>query len=569
MTDQSPAAAADDDVQPTPGARRLRHLLGALAGLLAAAVALGIAELLAGLIGPASSPVVAVGNAAITLTPESLKEFAIRQFGEDDKIVLVGGVLVVIALYALVVGLVSLRSRLLGLVGIGLFGVIGVIAAVTRPAGTVLDGLPSLVGALVGAVALLYLVAPLTPAATSSRATGTTEDHTGTGSHAAHGTQHADEAIVARLRDVLGSTDRKGFALDRRRFFLTSGIAVGAAVVTGGGGRLLQRRFDVAGARSDLTLPPPSSAAPALPSGADLSTQVPDLTPLFTDNGDFYRVDTAITVPQISPSEYSLTLSGMFDSPRSFSLQELFDRNDLVERDITLTCVSNEVGGRLASTARWIGIPLGDFLRENGVQSSSNQLVCRSSDGMTIGTPTESALNIQDALIAIGMNGEPLLVEHGFPVRMIIPGLYGYVSACKWMTEIQATTYDAVDAYWTERDWATDAPIKVFSRIDTPAALRNLPAGSTPVAGVAWAQGRGIAKVEVKVDDADYVEAQLSPEVNADLWRQWVLPVDLAAGQHQFTVRATDKDGTTQTEERVPPFPNGATGLHSIRMVST
>ncbi len=167
------------------------------------------------------------------------------------------------------------------------------------------------------------------------------------------------------------------------------------------------------------------------------------------------------------------------------------------------------------------------------------------------------------------MNGEPLLVEHGFPVRMIIPGLYGYVSACKWMTEIQATTYDAVDAYWTERKWATDAPIKVFSRIDTPAALRNIPAGRTPVAGVAWAQGRGIAKVEVKVDDADYVQAQLSPEVNADLWRQWVLPVDLAPGQHQFTVRATDTDGTTQTEERVPPFPNGATGLHSIRVVTT
>ncbi|WP_082557226.1 molybdopterin-dependent oxidoreductase [Modestobacter sp. Leaf380] len=564
MTEQSPAAAAGDDVQPTRGARRLRRLLAALAGLLAAAVALGVAELVAGLVGPASSPVVAVGNAAITLTPESLKSFAIEQFGEDDKIVLVGGVLVVIALYALVVGLVSLRSRLLGLIGIGLFGVIGVIAAVTRPAGGLLDGLPSLVGALVGAVALLYLIAPLTPAAVHTPSSGD-----GAPGGATRSTQHADEAIVARLRDVLGKTDRKGFALDRRGFFLTSGVAVGAAVVTGGGGRLLQRRFDVAGARSDLALPTPSSAAPALPAGADMSADVPDLTPLFTENRDFYRVDTAITVPQISPSEYTLTLSGMFDSPRSFTLAELFERDDLVERDITLTCVSNEVGGRLSSTARWIGIPLGDFLRENGVQSSSNQLLCRSSDGMTIGTPTESALNVEDALIAIGMNGEPLLVEHGFPVRMLIPGLYGYVSACKWMTEIQATTYDAVDAYWTERDWATDAPIKVFSRIDTPAALRNVPAGPTPVAGVAWAQGRGIAKVEVKVDDADYVEAQLSPEVNADLWRQWVLPLDLAPGQHQFTVRATDTEGTTQTEERVAPFPDGATGLHSIRMVST
>ena len=566
LTEQSPAPAAGADDAPTRGARRLRRVLAALAGLLAAAVALGVGELVAGLVGPASSPVVAVGNAAITLTPESLKSFAIEQFGEDDKIVLIGGVLVVIALYALAVGLVSLRSRLVGFLGIALFGVIGVIAAVTRPAGGLLDGLPSLVGALVGVVALGALVSPLLASARSS-APAPVARVEGGGSTASR--QHADEAIVDRLREVLGSGDRKGFALDRRRFFLTSGVAVGAAVVTGGGGRLLQRRFDVAGARSDLSLPSPSSAAPALPAGADLATSTPDLTPLFTANSDFYRVDTAITVPQISPSEYSLTLSGMFDSPRSFTLQELFDRDDLIERDITLTCVSNEVGGKLASTARWIGVPLGDFLRENGVQASSNQLVCRSSDGMTIGTPTESALDVEDAMLAIGMNGEPLLVDHGFPVRMLIPGLYGYVSACKWLTEIQATTYDAVDAYWTERDWATDAPIKVFSRIDTPAALRNIPAGTTPVAGVAWAQGRGIAKVEVKVDDADWVEAQLSPEVNADLWRQWVLPVDLAAGQHQFTVRATDTTGETQTEERVAPFPNGATGLHSIRVVTT
>ncbi len=384
LTEQSPAPAAGGDEQPTRGARRLRRALAALAGLLAAAVALGVAELVAGLIGPASSPVVAVGNAAITLTPESLKEFAIRQFGQNDKLVLVGGVLVVIAVYAVLVGLVSLRSRLLGLLGIALFGVIGVLAAVTRPAGSVLDGLPSLVGAVVGVLALGFLIAPLVLAGPNRGAPAPGNGAAVTG--------HADEAVVARLREALGSTDRKGFALDRRRFFLTSGIAVGAAVVAGGGGRLLQRRFAVAGARAELTLPSPATAAPALPAGADLATGIPDLTPLFTANSDFYRVDTAITVPQISPSEYALSLTGMFDSPRSFSLPDLFGRKDLVERDITLTCVSNEVGGKLASTARWIGIPLGDFLRENGIQSTSNQLICRSSDGMTIGTPTESAL---------------------------------------------------------------------------------------------------------------------------------------------------------------------------------
>jgi DMSO/TMAO reductase YedYZ molybdopterin-dependent catalytic subunit len=504
--------------------------------------------------------VVAVGDKAITLTPEWLKEFGIRTFGENDKIVLVGTVLAAIVAYSLVVGLVSLRSRLLGVLGIALFAVLGVLAAATRNAGSLVDGIPALVGAVVGVVALLFLIRPLLPVRESAPVP--TED-------ADVDRQHADERIMARLREVLASGDRKGFALDRRRFFLTSGVALGAAVVTGGGGRLLQRRFDVAGARADIALPTPSSAAPALPAGADLSTSVPGLTPLFTANSDFYRVDTAISVPQISPSSYSLQLSGMFDAPRTYTLQDLFDRDDLIERDITLTCVSNEVGGNLASTARWIGVPLGALLREAGVRSSSDQLLCRSVDGMTIGTPTVAALSVEDAMLALSMNGEPLLVEHGFPVRMLIPGLYGYVSACKWLTGIEATTYGAVDAYWTERDWVTDAPIKVFSRIDTPSALSTFPAGRVPIAGIAWAQTRGIAKVEVKVDDADYVEATLAPTGTKDLWQQWVLPFDFTPGQHQITVRATDGDGTVQTADRAEPFPSGATGLHSIRVVTS
>ncbi len=560
ITEQAPAPAAGDGEQPTRSRRTLRRVLAALAGLLAAAVALGVGELVAGFVGRASSPVVAVGDKAITLTPEWLKEFGIRTFGENDKIVLVGTVLAAIVAYSLVVGLVSLRSRLLGVLGIALFAVLGVLAAATRNAGSLVDGIPALVGAVVGVVALLFLIRPLLPVRESAPVP--TED-------ADVDRQHADERIMARLREVLASGDRKGFALDRRRFFLTSGVALGAAVVTGGGGRLLQRRFDVAGARADIALPTPSSAAPALPAGADLSTSVPGLTPLFTANSDFYRVDTAISVPQISPSSYSLQLSGMFDAPRTYTLQDLFDRDDLIERDITLTCVSNEVGGNLASTARWIGVPLGALLREAGVRSSSDQLLCRSVDGMTIGTPTVAALSVEDAMLALSMNGEPLLVEHGFPVRMLIPGLYGYVSACKWLTGIEATTYGAVDAYWTERDWVTDAPIKVFSRIDTPSALSTFPAGRVPIAGIAWAQTRGIAKVEVKVDDADYVEATLAPTGTKDLWQQWVLPFDFTSGQHQITVRATDGDGTVQTADRAEPFPSGATGLHSIRVVTS
>ena len=548
-TEQTPAAATGPDAPRTRG----RRPLAAAAGLLSAGVALGGAELVAGLIGPQSSPVVAVGDTVITLVPEPVKAFAIRTFGEHDKTALVVGTLVVLAVYAAVLGVLALRRRAVGVAGIALFGLVGAAAAVTGPAGGPLDALPALVGALAGTVALLALLAPLTVPAP-----GTADTRPG-----------HEAPLAERLRTALGSGDRKGAGLDRRRFFLAGGAAAGAVVVTGGAGRLLLRRFDVGAARADLTLPAPASPAAPLPSGADLAPQVRGLTPLFTSNREFYRVDTAITVPQISPADYRLTLTGMFDSPRAYTLEDLLGRDDVVERDITLTCVSNTVGGRLAGTARWLGIPLGALLRENGIRSGSDQLVCRSSDGMTIGAPTRAALEVEDAMLAFGMNGEPLPVEHGFPVRMLIPGLYGYVSACKWMTGIEASTYGAFDAYWTQRDWAGQAPIKIASRIDTPAPLRRFPAGRRPIAGVAWAQTRGIGAVEVRVDDGPWLPAELSPQVDADLWRQWVLPHDFAPGSYQLTVRATSAEGEVQTDERAEPFPAGASGLHSIRVTAT
>jgi DMSO/TMAO reductase YedYZ molybdopterin-dependent catalytic subunit len=549
-TQRAPAPAAT--ALPSRG-RWARRGLAGLAGLLAAGVALGVGELAAGLVGPASSPVVAVGNAAITLVPESLKEFAIRTFGERDKVALVTGVLVVVAIYALVVGLIALRSRRAGALGVAVLGVLGATAATTRPSGGPLDGLPSLLGAVVGVLALLLLIAPVTGGSPPAPAAGT---------------EAATGSFAGRLRAVLGSGDRKGLELDRRRFFVTGGVALGAAVLAGGGGRLLQRRFDVADARAGLTLPRPASPAPPLPAGADLSARVAGLTPLVTANRDFYRVDTAITVPQIRPEDYALSLSGMVQRRRTFALQDLFDRTDLIERDLTLTCVSNEVGGRLAGTARWLGVPLGAFLRENGVRPGSSQLVCRSVDGMTIGAPTRAALDTGDAMLAFGMNGEPLPVEHGFPVRMIIPGLYGYVSACKWLTSIEATTFEAFDPYWVRRGWAAQAPIKVASRIDTPAPLRAFPAGRRPIAGVAWAQTRGIGTVEVQVDDGPWQQAELSPETDADLWRQWALPYQFPAGTHTLTVRATAADGEAQTSERASPFPDGSSGWHSIQVIA-
>jgi DMSO/TMAO reductase YedYZ molybdopterin-dependent catalytic subunit len=531
-TTQETASPATGSPAGSARERGARRLLAALAGLVAAALALGVAELAAALVGPASSPVIAVGDAAITLTPEPVKHFAITTFGENDKIALVVGTLVVIALYALLIGLLALRDRRLGAVGIAMFGLLGFAAAVTRPAAGALDGLPSLLGAAAGIVALFAMIAALAGP--------------------------ADDAAAPVETSVL----------DRRRFFVAGGVAVGVAAVAGGGGKLLQNRFDVSEARQALTLPRPASPAAALPAGADLSRDVDGLTRLFTGNRDFYRVDTAISVPQVRPADYRLSLTGMFDSPRSYTLADLFERDDVIERDITLTCVSNEVGGRLAGTARWIGVPLGNLLRENGIRSGSNQLVCRSVDGMTIGAPTASALEVEDAMLAFGMNGEPLPVEHGFPVRMLIPGLYGYVSACKWLTRIEATTFDAYDAYWVERGWAAQGPIKIASRIDTPAALRTFDAGRRAIAGVAWAQTRGIARVEVKVDDEDWAEAELSPEVDADVWRQWVLPYDFRAGPHTVTVRATSTDGEIQTDDRADPFPDGASGRHSIRVTA-
>lgn len=552
--EQLPAAAPD---APVPGDEgRGRRRLGALAGLLAAAVALGVAELAAGIVGPASSPVVAVGDAVITVTPEPVKNFAIQTFGENDKVALVVGTLVVVAIYSLLIGLLSLRSRRFGAAGILLFGVIGAYAAVTRPAGGILDAAPSLVGAGAGILALNALLVPLL--ATRPAPTG----------HLPGGTAQATP-LADRLRGILAAGDRNGGTLDRRRFFVAGGVAVGVAAVSGAAGKLIQQRFDVADAREDLVLPQPASPAPRLPADADLARDIDDLTSLFTPNRQFYRVDTAISVPQVRPGDFRLTFDGMFDAPRTYTLADLFDRDDLIERDVTLTCVSNEVGGLLAGNARWLGVPLGAVLRENGIRSESTQLVCRSIDGMTIGAPTREALEVEDAMLAFGMNGEPLPVEHGFPLRMVIPGLYGYVSACKWLTRIQATTFEAFDAYWVARGWAAQGPIKLASRIDTPASLRTFPAGRRPIAGVAWAQGRGIERVEVKVDDEDWTEAELSPADEADTWRQWVRPYDFRSGSHLLTVRATATDGEVQTADLADPFPDGASGWHTIRVITS
>ncbi|MBW5480539.1 molybdopterin-dependent oxidoreductase [Streptomyces bambusae] len=306
-----------------------------------------------------------------------------------------------------------------------------------------------------------------------------------------------------------------------------------------------------------------------MPAGADL--KVPGALPFITPNRVFYRVDTALVVPRVDTTDWQLRIHGDgVRRPLVLSLDDLLAR-PMVERDITLTCVSNEVGGPYAGNARWLGVRLADLLREAGVRPPSqggpaDQLVARSVDGMTIGTPVETVLDGREALLAVGMNGEPLPFEHGFPVRMVVPGLYGYVSACKWLRELRLTTFDAYDAYWVRRSWAARAPVKTQSRIDTPRAYAAPAAGRLPVAGVAWAQHRGIARVEVRVDGGAWQEARLGAEDGVDTWRQWVWPWDATPGRHTLEVRATDGTGAVQVERRSPPAPDGATGWHRIEV---
>lgn len=495
-------------------------------GLVAGGVAIGVAQLAAGLVNPQASPVITVGQAAIDLTPEWLKAWAIRTFGESDKTVLLAGIGTVLGLISVLLGVASVRRVRVGIAGLVAFGAIGVAAALTRPEGELADVVPAVVGVIAGGAALLGLRRVLFPAADR------------------------------------GGAEDGASSPDRRRFLLSAGAGAVAAVFAGGLGNVLARRFRADASRAEVRIPPPASAAAAT-ADADLSVQ--GLSPFFTPNADFYRVDTALLVPSVMAEDWSLRVHGMVDRELTLTYEQLLAR-PLIERDITLACVSNPVGGSYVGNARWIGAPLRELLEEAGVRPGADQIVTRSEDGFTIGTPTAVAMDGRDAMLAVAMNGEPLPLEHGFPVRMLVPGLYGYVSAMKWLVDMELTTFGAYDPYWVERGWAEEAPVKTMSRIDTPRGLDDVPAATVPIAGVAWAQHRGIERVEVRVDDGPWLEAELSPVDTIDTWRQWRVMWDAMRGEHQLQVRATDGTGETQPAERVPPFPDGATGYHTIRV---
>ncbi|RZU78139.1 DMSO/TMAO reductase YedYZ molybdopterin-dependent catalytic subunit [Micromonospora kangleipakensis] len=532
----------------------------ALAGITAAAVAIGAAEPVAVLTGARSAPLIAVGGLVVDVVPESLKQFAIALFGTYDKIALLVGTALLLAAFAAVLGVLAARRLWIGLAGIVAFAALGVAAALTRAGANGFDALPSLVGAALGALALwLLLAGPLQPELWSwspPRAEpASTEAGPGAPATGPRGPDGQPRARPAAGEEI----DPEG----RRRFLTGVGAMMGAAAVAGLGGHWLAGRRGVSAARQAVALPTPSAAAPAVPAGADLS--LAQLAPYVTPNAGFYRIDTALVVPQVDPATWRLRIHGRVRNPIELSFADLLAR-PMVERYVTLACVSNDVGGDLIGNARWLGVPIKELLDEAEPEEGADQVVGRSVDGWTCGTPTAVLRDGRDALLAVGMNGEPLPVEHGFPVRMVVPGLYGYVSACKWVTELELTSFADFDAYWVPRGWSAQGPIKTQSRIDAPRSRNRLTAGPVMVAGVAWAQHRGIRKVEVRVDDGPWREATVAPTVSVDTWVQWSWRWEATPGEHSLQVRATDADGVSQTAERRPVEPDGATGWHTVKV---
>lgn len=514
---------------------RTRHrLLDALAGLAAAAVALGLTELIAALAGTPSL-IVAVGNVVVDYTPGPVVKWAIDLLGTNDKPFLLATVTGVSLLLGFALGPVAGVRPVVGKIAFAVFGLTGVVAGAADPftgyGAAFWIAVPS---AFAGWVILRGLLDLATP-----------EDD-------------ATPVVVMPGRGVA----------NRRKFLAFAGAATGGAALAAAGGQMFSTRVDVEEERASVALPTIGGSAP--PQNMGLSVE--DISPYITPNDDFYRIDTALVVPRVDASSWRLRITGMVDTPYELSFADLAEMAS-IEESVTLACVSNEVGGRLVGNAIWLGVPLAEILDRAGVQAGATQIIGRSVDGFTTGFPTEVALDGRTSMVAIGMNGEPLPAQHGFPARLIIPGLYGYVSATKWLEEIELTTLEAFDAYWIPRGWSKDGPIKTQSRIDVPRG-GSISAGLTPIAGVAWAGIRTVDRVEVRVTpvDADrdandrWMEARLSEELTESSWRQWVVEWDAQPGDYFIEVRATDGEGVTQTSEEAPPAPDGATGWHMRRI---
>ncbi len=532
-------------------AARTRLKLGAVAGLLAAIAGVGASQLVSVLVGGAPTPVTAVGSRVIDVTPDAVREEAIRTLGMYDKIFLLGGIFLVLALVAGATGVLAWRSRPLALALTVLLGLAGLAAAYADP-----TELVSPLGRLAPALAALVVSVALLAWFTA----GWREQPGAIGDELTRPDELADHPMAHR-----GYPESAAPAGFDRRVFLAAAIASGAVATTGFGASLLSAGAGTR-SRSATTLPTPTSAAAPLPPGATLA--VPGITPYVTSNDYFYRIDTSLVSPQLSVTDWTLKIHGLVDNDIELTYEDLLDM-PLIERRVTLTCVSNEVGGELIGNATWLGVRIDDLLKRAGVSPDADAVKSTAVEGFTVGTPLAALTDGRDAMIAIGMNGAPLPVEHGFPARMVVPGLYGYVSATKWLVDMEVTRFDDFTAFWTDRGWAPEAPIKTMSRIDVPAEFADVRAGKVAVAGVAWAQHTGIEAVEVRVDGGTWQTARLADEDTVDSWRQWVYEWDAPAGSHQLEVRATDSTGYTQTSRSAPPVPDGATGWHSVDVAVT
>ena len=533
------------NVAPSPAVRAR----GSLAGLLGAASSLVVLELVALADATGTSVLEAVGNRFVERFAASLKEIAIALFGTGDKAALqIGTVVIALAVGALVGSRAAERPNLVLATFAG-FGLLGMVAAADDP----LASLPvAVVGcalaALVGAAVTLGLV---------GRWTSEQQDAPADGADGADGAVDAVEAATAH-----------GAAGDvpRRSVLVNAGVLGGLLLLGVGVARTTRDAMRSAASTVSRALPRPVRTVPVPEDPLDLveplgSPPLEGLSPFVTPTADFFRIDTALRVPIVDVDTWELRVTGLVDRELVLTYDDLLGR-DHVEVPITIQCVSNEVGGELIGTARWLGVPLADVLADAGVQPKAEQLVGESVDGFTAGFPVQDALDGREALIAVGMNGRPLTPVHGYPVRLIVPGLYGYVSATKWLSEIRLTTWEE-EGFWIPRGWSRLGPIKTQSRIDVPRRGVQLTPGAQAVAGVAWAPHRGITRVEVRVDEGPWSEATIGPTTTEDTWVQWWWRWEATPGEHQLQIRATDADGVIQTAETAEPAPDGATGYHT------
>ncbi len=504
------------------------YVFHAVAGFCSAALMFAVAQLASAFFNSASSPFFALGSAIIDLTPPWLKDFAIATFGTNDKLALFISIGVAASVLSALIGLLAKRSFALACSAIIALALVLASAVAARASTSLLDVVPTVLGAVAGIGALHWLARLAT--------TTVPEPDQGT-------------AAASPSRRIF----LRGAALSLAAAALATAVSTSVSAT---------RNMAVA-ARNALRLPAARTKAKALPEGVQIEEA--DMPRFITPNRDFYRIDTALSVPQIDPNQWSLRVHGMVENEFTMGFDELLGE-ELVETYLTLTCVSNPAGGDLVGNAKWLGYPLRKVLARAVPQAGADMVLSTSHDGFSASTPLQALTDDRMALLAIGMNGEPLPFEHGFPARMVVPGLYGYVSATKWVVDLEVTRFQDKAAYWTTRGWSERGPIKMSSRIDTPRPFAEVPAGEVVLGGTAWAQTRGISRVQVQIDDGPWEDAQLAAEASLDTWRQWrFVWKDAAPGMHTASVRAYDAQGKLQTGEKANPVPNGASGWQRLQ----